>query len=145
MTQTSYLNGKLLKISLPAFSSPPPPNASGPKRLFLPQGELAHFYDGPEGVQYIAFMELREGSIRGNHWHRLKEEHIYVIAGELLLVARRVEESSETAVSIKLLAGDLAVIAPVVAHALKTIVPGQAVEFAPTPFNPADTQRFALL
>ena len=145
MNQTSFLNGKVLKVSLPAFKSAPPPDAPGPKRLFLPQGELAHFYDGPEGIQYIAFMELREGSLRGNHWHRVKKEHIYVITGELLLVVREVEVTSDRAVSVKLQAGDLAIIAPGVAHALKAIVSGHAVEFAPTPFNGADVQRLALL
>src|SRR5205814_4185403 len=144
MTQhTSYLNGKVVKTSLPVFNSMPPSEASGPKRLFLPQGELAHFNNGPEGIQYSAFMQLREGSIRGNHWHKVNQEHIYVIAGELLLAAREV--ASKSAVSIKLVAGDLVVIAPGVAHALKTIAPGQAVEFGPTQFDGADVQRLALL
>jgi len=143
MIETTYLEGKVLKRSLPVFHHPPLVNATGPKRLLLQQGELAHFYDGQQGLRYVAFIELRQGAVRGNHWHNTKEEQIYVISGELLLVAQDRDSGSQVAVNLK--SGDLATIAPGVAHALKTVQAGQAIEFATTQFDAADTQRITLI
>lgn len=143
MIETSYLNGKVLKRSLPLFHGPPPANAPGPKRLSLPQGELAHFYDGEDGIRYAAFVELRPDKVRGNHWHRLKEEQIYVISGELMLVAQ--DGDSGPKVVIKLETGDLAIIACGVAHAVKTIKAGQAIEYSRTRFDATDVQGFTVI
>jgi uncharacterized RmlC-like cupin family protein len=143
MNESSYLHGKVLKRSLPVFHGAPPADAHGPKRLDLPQGELANLYDGQEGIRYIAYIEMREGAVRGNHWHQVKEEQIYVLSGKLLLVAQ--EGEFEERVSVELLPGDLAFLAPGVAHALKTLEPGQAIEFSKTRFNPADVQRVKLV
>jgi len=139
--ETSYLEGKVRKWSLPVLA--PPTDVTGPKRLRLPQGELANFYDDPEGIRYIACIELREGTIRGNHWHRIKEEQIYVISGEVVLVARDGESGPQ--VSLGLRAGDRAVIVPGVIHALKTEREGHAIEFSEARFDPSDIQRFKLL
>ena len=143
MNESSFLHGKVLKRSLPIFQSTPPADALGPKRLTLPQGELANIYDGQEGIRYIACIELREGTVRGNHWHQVKEEQIYVVSGKLLLVAQEGESGQQ--ISVELQPGDLAFIAPGVAHALKTLVAGQAIEFSKNRFNPADVQRVKLV
>jgi hypothetical protein len=143
MTETKYLDGKVLKRSLPLFQGAPPADAHGPKRLVLPQGDLANFYDDDAGIRYAAFIEMRSGGVRGNHWHRVKEEQVYVISGELLLVAQDGETGPR--VSVRLAAGDLAIIACGVAHAIKTVEPGQAIEFSQTRFDAADVQRFTLI
>lgn len=142
MTETRYLNGKVWKRSLPVFQGPPPADTPGPKRLFLPQGELAHFYDGKNGIRYAAFVELKPGEIRGNHWHRKKEEYIYVISGGVILVA---QEGPGPKISMSLSAGDLAFIATEVAHAIKTVEAGSAVEFSETPFDAIDVQPFTVI
>lgn len=143
VTPASYLEGKLLVRSLPVFQTAPPADALGPKRLVLPQGELANFYDGQEGICYIAYIELRPQSVRGNHWHRVKEEQIYVISGELVLVAQELE--SGTRATVELHAGDWAKIAPGIVHALKTLQAGQAIEFSKTRFDPSDIQKLTII
>ena len=143
MTETTYLDGKVQKRSLPLFQGAPPPGTGGPKRLLLAQGELANFYDDEDGIRYAAFIELRTGGVRGNHWHRRKEEQIYVISGELMLVAQNGENSPRVSVSLR--AGDLAMIACGVYHALKTVEPGQAIEFSSTRFDATDVQPFTLV
>ena len=143
MIETNHFNGKVQKRCLPLFQGAPPADAAGPKRLLLAQGELAHFYDGEQGIRYAAFIELRTGGVRGNHWHRRKEEQIYVISGELLLVAQNGENGPRVSVSLK--AGDLAIIACGVYHALKTVEPGQAIEFSSTRFDATDVQPFTLI
>ena len=143
MSRTSYFEGKVLKHSLPSFQGAPPAGATGPKRLALPQGELANFYDDQEGVRYLACIELRPGTVRGNHWHEVKEEQIYVISGELLLVVQ--ERESGARQELELRPGDLALIRPGIAHALKTAAPGYAVEFSRTKFDPSDIKKLTVI
>jgi len=143
MTGIVFLSGQVRKRSLPVFHQPPDSGASQLKRLLLPQGELAQFYDADEPVRYIAFMELRAGGIRGNHYHRVKEEGVYVIQGEAVLLVEDVQSKARD--SVPLQAGDLAFIPPGVAHALRTVQPGQAIEFSPARYDAADTYRYALV
>ena len=143
MIQTTYFGGKVLKCSLPIFQGAPPADALGPKRLALPQGELANFYDGAEGIRYIAGLELRSGTVRGNHWHEIKEEQLYILSGSLLLVVQ--ERESGLRENIEMQPGDLALIMPGIAHAMKTLASGYGVEFSRNKFNPADVQRLAII
>ncbi len=59
------------------------------KRVMLPQGELAQFHDSDEPMRYIAAIELKAGTIRGNHYHKIKREYVYVLSGRLTLVLQK--------------------------------------------------------
>jgi len=142
-TATSLLNGKILKQSLSVIRGRPAPDAPRLKRLLLGQGELSHFWDGEEPIHYIAFVELREGAVRGNHYHLVKHERFYVISGEVSLVVE--ERASGARESVLLQAGDLAEISTGVAHAFRTVVPGQAVEFSNARFDAGDVYAFPLI
>jgi hypothetical protein len=139
----SFLAGKVLKWSLPVFEGAPPAGAPNLKRMLLSQGELAQFYDAEEGIRYIAYAELVVGGVRGNHYHDVKEEFVYLVTGELLLVAQNIESGEHA--EAKLQPGDLIFISTRVAHAFKTLKPGVAVEFSKVRFNAADVQRFRLM
>ena len=141
--ESAFLSGKVRKRSLPAFQPPTGSDAPALKRLLLPQGELAQFHDGPEPIHYQAYIELREGTVRGNHYHEVKEEFIYLIQGELLLVMEDID--SRTRESVSLQTGDLVVISPRVAHALKILKHGHAIEFSTARFDVADTHRHPLV
>lgn len=142
MTETAFLSGKVLKRTLPAVHNPAEAGPSQLKRLLLPQGELAQFYDADEPVRYIAFMELREGSVRGNHYHKIKGEIVYMIQGEAILLVGDLQSGAHDAVP--LCAGDLAIIPVGVAHAMRTVKPGQAIECSSARYDPTDTYRFPL-
>src|SRR5207244_1538986 len=107
--------------------------------LLLPQGELAQFYDAEQGVRYLAFIELRSGSVRGNHYHRVKEEWVYIIAGELALIVEDI--STRARESLPLGAGDLVFIPTGIAHALQVQQTGQAIEFSVARFDPLDIHK----
>jgi mannose-6-phosphate isomerase-like protein (cupin superfamily) len=143
MNEKSFLEGKVRQSSLPVFHNASPALAAGPKRLLLAQGELANFYDGLQGIRYMAFIELRPGGIRGNHFHRVKKEHVYLISGEVLMVAQDGKEG--TPVSIMLNEGDLVTIETGIAHALKPLRAGSAIEFSETSFDAADVHGFKLM
>src|SRR4051794_25199496 len=122
MCPATYLNGKVRKQTLPAFELPLPAEAPTMKRLLLAQGELAQFYDADEGVRYLAFIELRPDTVRSNHFHKVKVEWVYIIAGEVLLIAEEVE--TKIRASVPLRTGDLAMIHPGIAPALQVRIQG---------------------
>jgi len=135
--------GKVLKRSLPVYKGSPPAGVSGPKRLLLAQGELANIYDAEEGLRYAALIEMRVGTVRGNHVLRVKEELVYIISGRVELVVQ--EAAGSMPVPLELVAGDLAFIATGIAHAIKPLEAGLAIEFSKTRFDPVDAQRVVLV
>jgi mannose-6-phosphate isomerase-like protein (cupin superfamily) len=139
VVQKMFLGGRVRKITLPTLTAPPDSPLSGIKRLLLEQGELAQFYDGEEGMRYIAAIELHPGAVRGNHYHKSKIEWLYLLQGELVLRVMGVGDGTRD--SLVLMPGELAVIPAGVAHALHTRAPGYAIEFSPIRFDPADTYR----
>jgi hypothetical protein len=137
-----FLAGKVRKISLPVVHGRPEPKAPHLKRLLLPQGELAQFHDGPEAMRYLAFVELRARAVRGNHFHKKKEEWIYMVSGELSLVLADINSGVRD--TFTLACGDLAFISTGIAHALHVTQSGQAIEFSPAAFDPADSYPYNL-
>ena len=142
MNEIAFLSGKVLKRSLPVVQNPADAGALATKRLLLPQGELTQFYDADDPVHYIALLELRAGSTRGNHYHKVKEEWLYVIRGELDLLVGDVHSNARA--TVPLAAGDVVILNPGIAHALRTVMPGHCIEFSKCRFDPADTFRFPL-
>src|SRR5262245_39937017 len=100
MTQSTFLNGKVRKQSLPIFELPVAADAPSVKRLMLPQGELAQFYDDVEGVRYLAFIDLRAGTVRGNRYHKIKVEWVYLMQGEVLLILQDMGTKSRESVAL---------------------------------------------
>lgn len=125
------------------FDGPTGPDAPLLKRLRLPQGELAQFYDSDDGMRYMAVIELRQGMVRGNHYHLKKQEWAYLIEGNAELVVE--DRESQTREVLVLQSGDGVVIEPGVAHAYRPLSPGRAIEFSPTRFEAGDTLRYPLI
>jgi quercetin dioxygenase-like cupin family protein len=140
--EIKYLDGQVRKWTLPVFEGAPSGDVERLKRLLLPQGELAQVYDGPEGIQYIAMAELRADAVRGNHYHKIKQEWLYIFAGAVRLSVA--ELNLRVRETLTLQAGDLVFIPAGIAHAIRTIHPGQALEFAQARFDAADVYRFVL-
>ena len=138
----SYLEGKVFKITLPQVQGQPPPGTPRLKRLTLPQGELAQLHDSDQALHYLAAIELREGKVRGNHYHKIREELVYLLSGELVLSVEDIETHRRASVSMR--GGDYVVIQSGVAHAMKPLSAGVALEFAAARFDPGDTYKFPL-
>jgi uncharacterized RmlC-like cupin family protein len=143
MTETALLNGKVRKKTLSIVQPASAPDSPTLKRLMLPQGELAQFYDGDAGIRYIAQIELQAGSVRGNHYHKVKDEWVYLISGEVNLVVEDLE--SKVRESTLMVAGDLTFIKTGVVHVLQVTKSGQAIEFSTARFDPADIYREKLI
>ena len=143
MVEIALLDGKVTKCTLPLVQPSSTPDSRTLKRLMLPQGELAQFYDGDEGIRYIAQIELQAGSVRGNHYHKVKQEWVYMMSGEVTLIVEDVE--SKVQESTLLTAGDIVFIQTEVIHALQVTKSGQAIEFSTARFDPADIYRHKLI
>jgi hypothetical protein len=149
----TWLDGRVAVLQVPHYAGPSPATQRpGLKRLSLPQGDLIQFWDSPEGMRYIAAIQILPGKTRGNHFHRAKQETLYILEGKILLAFALPEsqEVSEPAsalapVQLELGQGALVRIQPGIAHALKGIEPGYAIEASPTMFDPSDATAFPLL
>lgn len=143
MNETPLLAGKVVKQSLPILQPPTGPGSPVLKRLKLPQGELAQFYDGDPGIRYIAYIELLPGNPRGNHYHNHKPEWIYLLTGELSLVVEDIGTRKRE--TLTMAAGDIVKISTGVAHALQILKSGQAIEFSMAQFDATDIHRYVLV
>jgi quercetin dioxygenase-like cupin family protein len=136
MTSRSLVRGRVVVSSLPVCD---PMAAVQPavKRLMLDRGELAQVHNADQPVRMIAYTELLEGRVRGNHYHRHKHEWMYVIRGSCRLVVG--DPGAGIREETQIVAGDLVSIAVGVPHAVEPLEDGHAIEFSPTVFDPADT------
>lgn len=137
------LEGRVLRIRLPVLAPVDSQQASAPKRIALPTGELAQLTAGDPAFRYIACLELREGTIRGNHRHGAKQESLYLMSGSASVHA--LDPATGVRAAVDLEPGDLIRVTPGIAHALVVHQSGMAVEFAPEPFDPSDTTPFPVI
>ena len=112
-------------------------------RLRSPRGELAVLTDGSTPIRHLCYVELRTKMVRGNHFHKLRHEYFYVIAGNLAVQLQDV--STRESARVELREGDLVFIKPGVAHALNPLNDGHGLEYAAEPFDLADVYPHALI
>jgi hypothetical protein len=112
-------------------------------RLLSPGGELAVLADGVAAIRHLSYVELRERKTRGNHYHKLRHESFYLIAGEVELHLQDFATGERAQLSMR--PGDLARIDPEIVHTFLPRTAGHALEFAPESFDAADVFRVALV
>jgi oxalate decarboxylase/phosphoglucose isomerase-like protein (cupin superfamily) len=112
-------------------------------RLRSAGGELAVLTDGASPIRHLGYVELIQGKIRGNHYHKLRHETFYVISGEIELHLQDLATGERQVTMLR--AGDLARIGPSVVHTFKPNTSGHALEFAPEPFDASDVYRQVLI
>jgi mannose-6-phosphate isomerase-like protein (cupin superfamily) len=142
MEAKSYFGGRATVKSLLVTDRP----ADRPEicaRLSSPRGELAVLTDGSTPIRHLCYVELRTGMVRGNHFHKLRREYFYVIAGELAVQLEDV--STKESVRVEVRPGDMLFIEPGVAHALNPLNEGHALEYAAEPFDLADVYPYPLI
>jgi hypothetical protein len=141
--EVNFLSGKVLKRSLPLIPGRPGADAPRLKRLGLAQGELAQMHDGEPGIHYLAYLELHRDKVRGNHFHELKHEFLYLIEGQVLAVFEDVVTRER--ISVEVNGGDLVSISVKVAHVFKPLAEGQGIEFSPAAFDNSDIVPYTLI
>jgi mannose-6-phosphate isomerase-like protein (cupin superfamily) len=145
MIRQVVLGGKVVWERYPVIQGRPAPGVELPplKRLLLPQGELAQIHNGGTPIAYLAWIELRVGGLRGNHVHQRKDESIYLISGRMWV--HLADPGTGERAQVLLEPGDRIRIPPGVAHALQPVVAGHALEYAPEPLDPTDSQPYVVV
>ena len=120
-------------VHIPVIGPDWPENAPRLNCWVKPKGELATI--STTETKFIAYIEFPEDGVpRANHFHKEKEEYLYLISGRVRCYFRRADALNETPNEIDAFAGDLISVQPGWSHAYLTIEPGHAIEFSPTPF-----------
>jgi mannose-6-phosphate isomerase-like protein (cupin superfamily) len=135
MEAKSFFDGRATVKSL-LVTDRPADRAEICARLSSPRGELAVLTDGSTPIRHLCYVELRTGKVRGNHFHKLRHEYFYVIAGNLAVQLQ--DLSTMESASVELREGDMLYIKPGVAHALNPLKDGHALEYAAEAFDLAD-------
>ena len=69
-------------------------------------------------VDAVTIITCKEGSVRGNHFHKLSTQWSYIVSGKFLCAVQRPQELVETR---EVSEGDLIVHAPYESHAFKAL------------------------
>lgn len=124
---------------LPAIAVPPIPPGGG--RLPTPAGMLTQIIDGPS-LRFLAHLEFKQSTSRGNHVHRNKVESLYIIQGSLQ--ARFMDVENGQVFETVLEAGDFVTVLPGCAHAYTALEDSYGLDMADTPYDPEDTIAYRL-
>ena len=105
-------------------------------RLAGPKGEMVVLADNGQIIRHLAYLEFIPERRRGDHYHKLRLEHFYLISGKLTLLIEEIADRSKA--TIDLVPGDFVTIHPGIAHTFIPQTAGQGVEFAAEPFDLSD-------
>src|ERR1051325_6354023 len=132
VTSRSTLGGRVQIQSLVCVEQPAG-RSEARARIITPGGELAVLTDGKSPILHLAYVELRTGKVRGNHFHKQRHESFYLIAGEVELYLKDLSTGEEARTVLR--AGDLSMVEPEIVHAFSPLSSGHGVEFAPEAFD----------
>ena len=134
------LDDLILRIKLPQGFSPDNINGNGFYKY--ESGIPAGCFNFNEKMKFIGLNVYEIGQPRGNHYHFLKVEYTYVLAGtietELTMIKHKWHEPEMKKITLN--AGDLILFVPGFNHKLTaTSQTAVAFEVCPQRFNPNDT------
>ncbi len=112
------------------------------RRIFSAKGEMAQIVNGTSTFMHLVYWDLdspKSGQTRGNHYHKIKTEQYYVLTGEMDMTVVDRETSERKVLPVR--GGDRITVAPGVAHSFFSRGYAQVLEFAPAPYDVADTVR----
>jgi mannose-6-phosphate isomerase-like protein (cupin superfamily) len=117
------------------------------RRIFSEKGEMAQILNRThEAFKNLVYWELdsaRTGQERGHHYHERRTERFYILTGELELSLKDIESLASKRLKVK--AGNRVIISPRVAHAFRSLVYSQVLEYSPEPYDPTDTYPYKLV
>ena len=117
------------------------------RRIFSEKGEMAQILNRTdEAFKNLVYWELdsaRTGQERGHHYHERKIERFYVLTGELELSLKDIETLASKRLKVK--AGNRVIISPRVAHAFRSLMYSQVLEYSPDTYDPTDTYPYKVV
>lgn len=117
------------------------------RRIFSDKGEMAQILNrADEAFKQLVYWELdstHSNQERGHHCHKKRIERIYILSGELELFLKDIESPDNKKVIIK--AGDRLTISPRIAHAYRSLIYSQVLEYSSEPYDPTDTYPYKVI
>jgi quercetin dioxygenase-like cupin family protein len=74
-------------------------------------------------IEHVAIITSKRGVVRGNHFHKLTTQHLYVVKGALEYFYEEIDKEHPGPRSIRLVEGDLVTSPPLEAHAMHFLEP----------------------
>jgi quercetin dioxygenase-like cupin family protein len=81
------------------------------------RGTIADILDG-DAVNSVTIITSRAGAVRGNHYHQVSRQYVYVVSGRMRVVT---QVPGHDAKSVVMEAGDLALALPNERHAMEAL------------------------
>lgn len=106
-------------------------------RLSLPHGDTIFLNKKFDDLRHLSVLELPKGLLRGNHYHKLRTEYLYILKGNVWGYYWDPQNPGD-ARKILLTPGQIVTIPPGLAHAIEAVEGALAVEFSPNPFDITD-------
>lgn len=135
MQPQSFFAGKV-QIKTLLLTDKPATRPEVRARLAGPKGEMVVLADTGQIIRHLAYLEFIPERRRGDHYHKLRLEHFYLISGNLSLLLEEIATGAKA--TIDLVPGDFAIIHPGIAHTFLPRSAGQGLEFAAEPFDLSD-------
>lgn len=131
----------LSKVSIKKLEIQSPPIASEGGRILTPAGEIAQIINGTSFI-FLAYIEFQNNpqAPRGNHYHEVKNEYLYIVKGRLRAIYHDVDSGAQKETFLE--SGNLINIKPRCAHVYFALEYTQAIEFSPNIFDPNDTKEY---
>lgn len=100
------------------------------------------FAHSGQEMRFISYIGFGPGQTRGNHYHRVKTEHMCVIAGTVRAEYYLPGDPSKI-LERRLSAGETVQVEPGCVHTYTAEVAASALEFSPQEFDDSDTIRMS--
>jgi len=93
------------------------------------RGDIADiFYKHP--VDHVAIINSKKGVFRGDHYHKLTTQHMYMTKGSLRYYYRKVREGNDKVKSVIVKEGEMVTTPPNEVHALEILEDNQFIVFS---------------
>lgn len=86
------------------------------------------FYKHP--VDHVAIINSKKGFFRGDHYHKLTTQHMYMTRGSLRYYYRKTDEGNDRVKSIIVKQGEMVTTPPYEVHALEILEDNQFIVFS---------------
>lgn len=86
------------------------------------------FYNHP--IDHVAIINSKRGAFRGDHYHKLTTQHIYMTKGSLRYYYRKVDEDNSKVKSIIVREGEMVTTGSNEVHALEILEDNQFIAFS---------------
>jgi len=81
-------------------------------------------------IDHVAIINSKKGAFRGDHYHKLTTQHMYMTCGSLKYYYRKADEGNDSVKSVVVKQGELVTTQPYEVHALEILEDNQFVVFS---------------